>query len=77
MVVGKGRQVAEVVHLAPNELVLHALRRDEWLVRRGRARDALFLRLTSHATTGEKGLSWCVKASAVSLYAAILRNQPV
>ncbi len=73
---GEGRQVADVVYLAPNDLVLHALRRDEWLVRRGRPREALFLRLKSHATTGKTGLSWYIKASAVSLYAAILRNQP-
>ncbi len=73
----EGRKVVDVVYLAPTPLVLHVLENDKRLVRTGRGADALFLRLKSHAFTGQKGLSWYLKAKTLKLYSAVLQNQPV
>ncbi len=73
----ESREILDVVFLAPTELVLHVLERDRWLIRRGRGAHALFLRLKTRAATGKPGLAWYIKANAVSLYAAVLRNQPL
>ncbi len=74
---GQRREIVDVVYLAPTELVLHVLEHDRWLIKKGRGRQALFLRLKTQAATGKTGWSWYLKASAVSLYADVLRNQPL
>jgi hypothetical protein len=73
----EGRKVVDVVYLAPTPLILYVLENDKRLVRSGRGAAALFLRLKSHAFTGQKGLSWYLKARTLKLYAAVLQNQPV
>jgi hypothetical protein len=73
----ESRDILDVVFLAPTELVLHVLERDRSLIRRGRGAEALFLRLKTRAPTGMTGWAWYLKAKAVSLYAAVLRNQPL
>jgi len=74
----ESRQVLDVMYLAPSELIVHALEHDKRLVRRNRANEALFLRLKTHyAPSGAKAWSWYIKAQAVHMYAAALRNQPV
>lgn len=73
----EGRKVVDVVYLAPTALVLYVLENDQRLVRSARGAAALFLRLKSHAATGQKGLSWYLKARSLKLYAAVLQNQPV
>lgn len=73
----ESREILDVVFLAPTELVLHVLEHDRRLIRARRGADALFLRLKTRAPTGRSGWAWYLKANAVSLYAAILRNQPL
>lgn len=73
----ESREILDVVFLAPTELVLHVLEQDRKLIRAGRGPSALFLRLKTRAPTGRSGWAWYLKANAVSLYAAVLRNQPL
>jgi hypothetical protein len=73
---GESRYVADVVYLAPNGLVVHALRRDRALARRHRGKQTLFLRLKTRYFGAERQWSWYLKANAVARYTAIVRNQP-
>lgn len=73
----ESREILDAVFLAPTELVLHVLEHDRRLIRAGRGSAALFLRLKTRAPTGKSGWAWYLKANAVSLYAAVLKNQPL
>ncbi len=73
----ESRRIVDVVYLAPDALVVHALRRDRWLVRHHRPKDALFLRLKTRYFEGARRWAWYLKRNAVNRYAAIVRNQPV
>lgn len=73
----ESREILDVIFLAPTELVLHVLEQDRRLIRARRGAEALFLRLKTRAPTGQPGWAWYLKKNAVSLYAAVLRNQPL
>lgn len=74
----ESRVIADVMYLAPSELVVHVLEHDRRLVKRNRASEALFLRLKTHySPNAPQAWSWYLKSEAVRTYAEVLRNQPV